>query len=55
MVYRADYLFFVTILPKNWSLKTESAIFKNLQTAIALTQALRSRQIKISIDDFGTG
>jgi len=34
---------------------TESAIMDNAQTAIALTQQLRSRQIQISIDDFGTG
>ncbi|OLP16704.1 GGDEF domain-containing response regulator [Leptolyngbya sp. 'hensonii'] len=34
---------------------TESAIMDNAQTAIALTEQLRSRQIQISIDDFGTG
>jgi EAL domain-containing protein (putative c-di-GMP-specific phosphodiesterase class I) len=34
---------------------TESAIMDNAETAIALTQELRSRQIQISIDDFGTG
>jgi len=34
---------------------TESVIMENAQTAIALTEQLRSRQIQISIDDFGTG
>ncbi|MBI4785247.1 MAG: EAL domain-containing protein [Oscillatoriophycideae cyanobacterium NC_groundwater_1537_Pr4_S-0.65um_50_18] len=34
---------------------TESAIMDNAQTAIGLTEQLRSRQIQISIDDFGTG
>ncbi|MGK7888873.1 MAG: EAL domain-containing protein [Leptolyngbyaceae cyanobacterium] len=34
---------------------TETAIMENAETAIALTQALRSRHIHISIDDFGTG
>ena len=34
---------------------TESAIMENAETAIAVTEKLRSRQIQISIDDFGTG
>jgi len=34
---------------------TESAIMESPETAIALTQELRSRQIQLSIDDFGTG
>lgn len=34
---------------------TESAIMDNAETAIAVTQELRSRGIQMSIDDFGTG
>ncbi|WP_103669352.1 EAL domain-containing response regulator [Pseudanabaena sp. BC1403] len=42
--------------PANIKLEiTESAIMDSAETAIALTQELRSRHIQISIDDFGTG
>ncbi|MDJ0702384.1 MAG: EAL domain-containing protein [Leptolyngbyaceae cyanobacterium MO_188.B28] len=34
---------------------TESAIMDKAEVAITLTEALRSRQIQISVDDFGTG
>lgn len=34
---------------------TESAIMDNAESAIAITEELRSRHIQISIDDFGTG
>ncbi len=34
---------------------TEGAIMENTETAIALIKELRSRQIQISIDDFGIG
>ncbi|NUN66016.1 EAL domain-containing protein [Pseudanabaena biceps] len=42
--------------PANIKLEiTESAIMDNAETAIAITEELRSRQMQISIDDFGTG
>lgn len=42
--------------PANLKLEiTESAIMENAETAIAITEKLRSRHIQISIDDFGTG
>ncbi|MEI6332642.1 MAG: EAL domain-containing protein [Pseudanabaena sp. ELA645] len=34
---------------------TESAIMDNAESAIAITEELRSRHMQISIDDFGTG
>jgi len=34
---------------------TESAIMDNAEAALAITRALRDRQINICIDDFGTG
>lgn len=46
----------IPINPSHLKLEiTESAIMENIETAIALTEQLRSRQIQISIDDFGTG
>lgn len=45
-----------TVDPQDLKLEiTESAIMENPETAILLTQALRSRHIQLSIDDFGTG
>lgn len=34
---------------------TESAIIENAEAAIAITEALQLRKVKISLDDFGTG
>jgi diguanylate cyclase len=44
------------VSPKHLQLEiTESAIMDNAQTAIAIAEQLRFRQIHLSIDDFGTG
>lgn len=57
LIDQIDYILEQTKLnPQNLKLEiTESAIMNNAQSAKAILQQLRDRQIQLCIDDFGTG